>query len=145
MRSRASINGHPIHPMLVTIPIGLWVFSFIADLFYVGTGNTVWSTVAYYTMGGGILGALAAAIPGMVDLLLITSGRTRTIGLTHMVINLLVVFLFLINFWIRTSAEVPSSGAIWMSGISVALLAISGWLGGEMVFRHAVGVEDRKV
>jgi uncharacterized membrane protein len=143
MESRASINGHPIHPMLVVFPIGLWVFSFVADLLFIVTGNNVWSAVAYYTMGGGILGALVAAIPGMVDLFSITTGRTRVIGLIHMSINLVVVVLFVINFWIRTSAEVASTGAIWFSGISVALLAISGWLGGELVFRHRVGVQER--
>lgn len=144
MKSRASIKGHPIHPMLVVFPIGLWVFSFVADLFYVGTGNIVWSSVAYYAMAGGILGALAAALPGMVDLFSITTGQTRVIGLVHMSINLVVVVLFAINFWMRTSVEVPTAGLVWFSGLTIVLLSISGWLGGELVFRHGVGVQENR-
>src|SRR6476661_2694429 len=70
VRTPANIAGHPIHPMLVTIPIGLWIFSFVCDLAFVfGRGAPVWSTVALYTMAGGIVGALAAAVFGFIDLL----------------------------------------------------------------------------
>ena len=65
MHTPASIAGHPIHPMLVPLPIGLWIFSFVCDLAFVfGSGAAVWSTVALYTMAGGIVGALLAAIAG---------------------------------------------------------------------------------
>ncbi len=143
MRSRAHIAGHPIHPMLVVFPIGLWVFSFVSDLIYAGGGNTLWAVLAYYTMAGGILGALAAAIFGAIDLFSITTGETRRIGLVHMSLNLLIVVLFVINLWKRAGTEVPSAGLIWLSGISIGLLLVSGWFGGELVFRHGVGVEGR--
>lgn len=70
MQTPASIAKHPVHPMLVTIPIGLWIFSLICDLVYVfgGQGET-WSVVAFYTLAGGLAGALVAAIPGFIDLL----------------------------------------------------------------------------
>src|SRR6478672_2514605 len=68
MASRASIGGHPIHPMLIPFPIGLLVFSFIADLIYLWRGNLVWRDyIAFYTLLGGIIGAAAAAIPGLID------------------------------------------------------------------------------
>lgn len=140
MKSRANIAGHPIHPMLVVFPIGLWVFSFVSDLIYLGTSNVDWNSVAYYAMAGGILGALAAAIPGLVDLLSVTTGRTRIIGLWHMGLNLFIVALFAINFWMRTSVPQISTGLIWFSALSIALLIISGWLGGELVYRHGIGV-----
>lgn len=140
MESRASIAGHPIHPMLIAFPIGLWGFSFVADLIYFAGGDPMWSTVAYYTMAGGIVGALAAAIPGAIDLFSVTHGHTKRIGLVHMSINLVVVVLYAFNFWIRTTADPNATGPVWLSGLSIALLGISGWLGGEMVYKHGVGV-----
>jgi len=68
MSTRVTIAGHPIHPMLVTIPIGLWVFSMICDFVFISTDDTRWAVTAYFTLGGGILGALLAALPGLVDL-----------------------------------------------------------------------------
>jgi uncharacterized membrane protein len=141
MRTKAGIAGHPLHPMLVVFPIGLWVFSFAADLIYLSTHNTVWISVAYYAIAGGIIGALAAAVPGAIDLFSITRGQTRRTGIWHMLINVTVLILFAINFWQRADTLEPTTGLIWLSGISVALLAVSGWLGGEMVFRQGVAVE----
>ena len=67
MASKASIVGHPIHPMLIPFPIGLLVFSLIADLIYLWRGNPVWENyIAFYTLLGGIIGAAAAAIPGLI-------------------------------------------------------------------------------
>lgn len=140
MRTPANIAGHPIHPMLVTLPIGLWIFSFVCDLFYVfGSGAAEWKTVAVYTMAGGIVGALLAAIPGLIDLLSLPPEPKKT-ALTHMAINLTVVALFVVNLWLRVSA--PDSGRIpfWLSAIGVALLAVSGWLGGKLVYLGGVAV-----
>jgi uncharacterized membrane protein len=145
MRSRASIAGHPIHPMLVVFPIGLWVFSFVADLIYLNGNNSIWNAVAFYAMVGGILGALAAAVPGAIDLFSVTSGRSRQIGIWHMILNLTVVALFVVNAWVRSSQDTLSAGMVWLSGISIALLSTSGWLGGEMVFKHGVGVDRSDV
>jgi uncharacterized membrane protein len=141
MESRASIAGHPIHPMLVVFPIGLWVFSFVADLIYFGGGSAIWSDIAYYAMAGGILGALAAAVPGAIDLFSITAGAPRRIGLMHMAINLVIVLLYVLNFGVRTTADPSAVGPVWLSGFSIALLLVSGWLGGALVYEHGVGVD----
>src|SRR5690348_7249457 len=75
MQTPASIARHPIHPMLVPIPIGLWIFSFVCDLFHAGGATAeAWTTVAFYTMAGGIIGALLAALPGLIDLLSLPEG-----------------------------------------------------------------------
>jgi len=144
MRTPASIARHPIHPMLVTFPIGLWIFSFVCDLIFAfGSGNPVWKTVALYTMVGGLIGALCAAIPGLIDLLSLPPEPRKT-ALVHMAINLTVVVLFIINIWLRVSAGdhcAASTGSVWLSLISVVLLAISGWLGGKMVFELGVAVD----
>jgi uncharacterized membrane protein len=139
MRTPASIAKHPIHPMLITIPIGLWIFSFVCDLVFVlGNGGENWRIVAFYTMAGGIVGALLAAIPGFIDLVSLPPGVKR-IALVHMSINLGIVVLYVINLWLRTRTA-ESTAPQWLSVIAIALLAVSGWLGGRMVHVHGVAV-----
>lgn len=141
MRTPASIARHPIHPMLVPIPIGLWLFSLVADLIHAGgSTNPAWTTVAFYCMGGGIVGALAAAVPGLIDLLSLPPGPRRT-ALTHMTINLTVVVLYAINFWMRMAAPESPGKLVWLSLLSIGLLTISGWLGGKMVYEHGIAVD----
>ncbi|MFZ0322088.1 MAG: DUF2231 domain-containing protein [Candidatus Sulfotelmatobacter sp.] len=67
MASPASIKKHPVHPMLVALPIGLWGFALVCDVVRSVGGSTVWQTVATYCIGAGIVGALLAAVPGLVD------------------------------------------------------------------------------
>src|SRR5687768_7744905 len=101
MRTPASIAKHPIHPMLVTIPIGLWLFSLVSDLvFRFGGGGDQWQTVAFYAMVGGVVGALLAAIPGIIDMLSLPKYPKRT-AITHMALNLTVVALYVINIFVR--------------------------------------------
>ena len=141
MRTPASIAGHPIHPMLVPIPIGLWIFSLVCDLIQAGgSSNPAWSTVALYTMAGGIAGALLAAVPGLIDLLSLPPGPRRT-ALVHMAINLTVVALYVINFWLRLRTPEKPGSLIWLSVIAIGLLVISGWLGGKMVYVHGIAVD----
>jgi uncharacterized membrane protein len=140
MHTPASIAKHPIHPMLVTIPIGLWLFSFVCDLIYVFTdANEGWAVVGFYTMLGGIIGALAAAVPGMIDMLSLPSG-VKKIAIMHMSINLTIVVLYVINAWLRIR-EVETLWPLWLSIVAIMLLAVSGWLGGKMVYVHGVGVQ----
>src|SRR6185295_8785585 len=102
MASPASIAKHPIHPMLVALPIGLWIFSLVSDVIYLMKwGGGVWNDVAFYTMAGGVVGALIAAVPGFVDFLSIKNDQVRTIAIWHMGINLAVVALYAFNLWLR--------------------------------------------
>lgn len=140
MRTPASFAKHPIHPMLVAIPIGLWIFSLVCDLVWrFGGGDPSWETVARYTLVAGLVGALAAAVPGFIDMLSLSWGLKR-IALAHMALNLTVVGLYVVNAWLRRNG-VPDA-AIGLSVISVAMLAASGWLGGKLVYVHGVAVEE---
>jgi uncharacterized membrane protein len=140
MRTPASIAGHPIHPMLVPIAIGCFIFSFASDLICCATGAAEpWNTLAYYTMIGGILGALAAAVPGLIDLLSLPP-NIRSTGIKHMTINLIVVALFICNAWMRHGAPQDLKVPMILSGVALVLLVISGWLGGKMVYEAGVGV-----
>lgn len=142
MKTPASIAGHPIHPMLVAVPIGLWLFSFVCDivLAFFGGGES-WRIVGLYTLVGGIVGALAAAIPGLIDLLSLERALQR-IAVAHMAINLTVVGLYVANAWLRLSGASHTTPFV-LSAIAVGALVISGWLGGKMVYEHGVAVSER--
>ncbi|MEO6947151.1 MAG: DUF2231 domain-containing protein [Nitrobacter sp.] len=106
MHTPASIFKHPIHPMLIVFPIGLWSFSLTCDLVRLaGAPGDSWSTVAFFTMVGGLIGALCAAVPGFIDLLFYKGGAppVKKLALTHMAINLTAVVLYAINIWMRAS------------------------------------------
>ena len=140
MSTPASVKGHPIHPMLVTLPIGLWVFSFVADIvFAAGWGGPVWKVVALYTIAGGVVGALLAAVPGFIDFLSIRDRRVGRIALTHMVLNLLAVALFAVSFYLRIVSPLGSLPVL-VSLAGLIVVGISGWLGGELVYVHQMGV-----
>ena len=151
MRSPASLFKHPIHPMLIVFPIGLWIFSLICDLVRLaGASSETWSAVAFFTMIGGLIGALCAAVPGFVDLLFYKGGLppVKRIALTHMAINLTAVVLYAINIYLRSSevatADSSLSLPVVLSIVGVALIFVSGWLGGQMVHVYGVGVEGRE-
>ena len=139
MRTPANIAKHPIHPMLVAIPIGLWIFSLACDVIrLMGATSPNWQVAAYYTLVGGILGALLAAVPGFIDMLSLPRGIKR-IALIHMAINLTVVGLYVWNAYLRKHGGLDLG--VWLSFIAVGLLAVSGWLGGKMVYVHGVAVD----
>jgi uncharacterized membrane protein len=139
MSTPASIKHHPIHAMLVPLPIGLWIFALVADVM-VHLGRTPgWRSAAYYALGVGEVGALLAAVPGLIDLMSLPKGRTRQIGILHMGLNLLAVVVFGVNFLTRMGNP-DHSGMLRLTALGVALIAVSGWLGGEMVYVGGVGV-----
>lgn len=144
MNTPASIAKHPIHPMLIVFPIGLWIFSLICDFVAIARAGTdaevVWATVALYTMAGGVVGALLAAVPGLIDLLSLTDPDVRKIAITHMSINLAIVAIYLVNLWLRIGG-MESRLPVGLSVLTVLMLGVSGWLGGEMVHVHGIGVQ----
>jgi uncharacterized membrane protein len=143
MSSPASFKGHPLHPIIVPLPIGLWIFSIISDLiFKFGYGGPVWNDVAFYTLAGGIVGALIAALPGLIDLVSIENPKSKSIGIWHMVINLLAVGLYCVNVWLRMHRAPGDSLPIVLSAVGVGLIIISGWLGGELVYVRGVAVKQ---
>jgi uncharacterized membrane protein len=127
--------------MLVPVAIGGFLLSFVFDIVCLASGTPdPWSTVAYYTMIGGIVGALVAAMFGFADMLSLPSGYTKRIALTHMGINLTVVVLYACNAWMRHDAHAVSGTPFVLSLIAIVLLVVSGWLGGKMVYEAGVGV-----
>jgi uncharacterized membrane protein len=141
MRTPANVARHPIHPMLVPIPIGLWIFSLVCDIVYsFGWGGDAWRTVAFYNMVAGVIGALIAAIPGLIDLLSLPAGPKKT-AIIHMTLNLTIVALYVINIALRTVKPESYTLAVWLNVIAIALLGASGWLGGKLVYEFGVAVD----
>ena len=144
MESRAKLFGHPIHPMLIPFPLGLLLTSFIFDVVYLLTDNGKWSEIAFWMIATGVIGGLAAAVFGLIDWLAIPSGtRAKRIGLWHGAGNVVVVVLFIVSWLLRMDAPgEPGAIPIVLSLVGVALAGLTGWLGGELVDRLGVGVDD---
>jgi uncharacterized membrane protein len=140
--------GHPFHPILVTVPIGCWVGAFIFDLISRGaTDPSIATQGASWLILIGIIGALAAAAVGFLDLLAIPTGtRAFRVGLTHMGLNLTVVVLEAIGYLARRShlhdLDGTPVGLIVLAGVALVLLGASGWLGGKLAYRYGVRVVD---
>ena len=147
MRSRASLGNHPLHPMLVPIPIGAFALALVGDVAYATTGNYFWYAFAFVSMGIGILGALAAAPFGFADYLTIPRGTTaKRTATVHLAINVTALLLYVGNWLLRRGGAAADDEA-WpivflLEVFTFLCLGVSGWLGGKLVFEEKVGVPD---
>jgi uncharacterized membrane protein len=141
--------GHPFHPVLVTVPIGAWVASLVFDIVALANSEEeeVFAEGAYWLIGIGVVGAVLAAVFGLLDLLAIPRGtKVFRTGLTHMTINLTVVALFVIGFVVRAGQgyEEASVAGFVLSLVALSLLGVSGWLGGKLAYHYGVRVASEE-
>lgn len=147
MRSKARIADHPIHPMLILLPAGAFAIVLICDLVYLATGGALWWEATLPVLVIGVAGGLIAAIPGLIDFFALAEAHgAKRVGWWHAGLNVLAVVVFAYNAWWRWQAVAPpAEGAhlgFWLTLGGAALIAVSGWLGGTMVYRHGIGVEE---
>jgi uncharacterized membrane protein len=144
MEARAKIVGHAVHQMLIVFPLGLFSTAVIFDVIHLISGGPTWSLVSYWMIAAGIIGGLCAALFGVIDWSKIPSGtRAYRIGVLHGLGNVVVVALFAVSWWLRRpDPGNPSAVAIGFMIVGAALSLITGWLGGELVDRLGVGVDD---
>jgi uncharacterized membrane protein len=145
VESKVKLLGHPIHPMLVVLPLGLFIAAVVFDAFYLGLDSAPLATASYWNIAGGIVGGLLAAVFGLIDWLAIPGGtRARRIGLLHGGTNVLVVATFALAWWLRSNRldNAPTTNIFLIEAIALVLGAIAAWLGGELVDRLGVGVDD---
>ena len=142
-RSTAKIAGHPLHPMLVPLPIAFLIGAFLTDAAFLFTEDPFWARASIWLIGAGIIGALAAAATGMADFM--GSPRVRAIGHAwqHGIGNAMALLVAIVNFFLRGGPDwadgVLPFGLI-LSLVTVGILAFTGWLGVELVYRHGVAV-----
>lgn len=140
--SKAAIAGHPIHPMLIPFPIALLSLVPVTDIVFAVSDSTFWSSVSYYLLWGGLISAGLAAVFGLVDFIGVPRVRTVRAGWAHMLLNVAIVALSVVNLLLRrgdTIEHIEPSGII-ISLVAAGLLMVSGWYGGELSYRHKVGV-----
>jgi uncharacterized membrane protein len=136
--------GHAVHQMLIVYPLGLFSTAVIFDVIHLIAGGATWSIVSYWMIAAGIIGGLCAALFGAIDWSKIPSGtRANRLGVLHGVGNVIVVALFAVSWWLRRpDPGNPSVVAISVMVVGAALSLVTGWLGGELVDRLGVGVDD---
>ena len=145
METRATVAEHPVHPMLIPFPIALWIFSLASDLIYhFEFGGPLWKDVALYTMVGGIIGGVAAAVPGYIDYRSLSDPVVVRVAQMHMIINLGLVVLFTLNAGLRMLNGPEALVPVFLSALGVAALGVSGWLGGELVYVQGVAVQPER-
>lgn len=144
MEAKAKFLGHPIHQMLIVFPLGLLATAVIFDVIYLVTGTPTMAVVAYWMIAAGLLGGLVAAPFGLVDWFSIPDGtRAKSVGLRHAAGNVLALVLFATSWFLRGDRpEDPSTTAFVLALAGAGVAAVSGWLGGELVGRLGVGVDD---
>ncbi len=142
--STAAIAKHPIHPMLVPMPIGLLTAAAATDVGYWLTGDRFWARASRWLIGGGIATGGSAALFGLTDFLTLRRPRERPEGWIHGGGNMLALAISAVSLRLRLADEeraiVP--WGITLSALTAMILAVTGWLGGELSYRHKIGVID---
>ena len=143
-RSTVQIAGHPVHAMLVPFVIAFYTGAPIADLAYAHTLDPFWARAALWLLGAGIVASAAAATIGLVDFVVEPKIRELRAAWWHLGGNVLMSLISLLDFVLRyeVGPEAGSRGYIWLGFAAFALLLFNAWKGGELVYRHGVGVKD---
>lgn len=142
--STAQIMGHPLHPILVTLPIGFFAATFLFDVVFWQTADPAFATGALWLLGAGLVAAALAAAAGLIDFMGDSRIREFNDAWQHAIGNVVLVLLQLYSFYARYTggpeAVVPLG--LSLSLIAVLLMLFTGWMGGELVFKHRVAVRD---
>ncbi len=148
MKTRASFAGEPIHPMLVHYPIALWTTSVITDLIFYFNRNNSLILISKFLIAAGIIGAILAALPGLIDWLTITDPVAKKTGNLHLILNVIALILFCVSLYLRmknygaTLVGFHLKIPFLVSVVGWLLMAISASFGGKLVYEHRMGVKE---
>lgn len=140
--STVSVAGHPAHPVLIVFPVAFLVGAAGTDIGYWLTSDPFWARASLWLIGAGFGAGILAAITGFLDFFKIKRVRDRSAGWLHMGGNVAALVLSLINLVLRqgNAAEPIVFTGLGLSVVVATLLGVTGWFGGELSFRHKVGV-----
>lgn len=140
--SSLAILGHPIHPVLVIFPVAFLVGAMGSDLGYFLTRDFFWARASVWLIGLGVVTGLVAGVVGMFDFFNVKRVRERSAGWYHMYGNIIALVLSGISWFMRLDepANFIVPWGLVVSVIVATLLGITGWFGGELSFRHKIGV-----
>ncbi len=145
MQGKATIGGHPLHPILVTFPIGCFVAAVVCDLISIWEGPVFWAPMSTWLILFGVAGSLLAAFFGFIDYVSAPmTVRAKSAAAWHMTLNIAVIVIFGWACAIRFLDHTSPAG-YGLTGLGIVLLAVSGWLGGEVAHRHLVGSSEQDV
>jgi len=147
MKSRLQFDGHPIHAMVVSFPIGLYTSALVCDGLYLMLHEAFWFRMAYWAIVFGLVTHVGAAATGLPDFLAVMREQkdARRPATSHLVFGIGLLVVQGLNLAVRNWGEIPAGGSVAMpvivNVIGAALTGVQGWYGGELVYRHFVGVE----
>jgi uncharacterized membrane protein len=145
MESSAKAAGHSVHQQLIVFPLGLLATAVVFDLLRLLTDDDGFATASYYMIAAGVISGLLAAVFGAIDFLAIPAAtRAKRVGAVHGAGNVVVVALFAFSWALRIDepAHAATALALWLALAGGALATVTGWLGGELVDRLGVGIDD---
>jgi uncharacterized membrane protein len=145
MRSRVRALGHPVHPMLVMFPVALFITGTLFDVIHLFSDNGVFAEVGFWSVTAGLVGAVLAALTGFTDWTKIPNRtRAKSVGVRHGLLNSFVLLVFLVCWALRLDAtdHAPSGAIVVAELIAVGVAGVAAWLGGELVDRLSIGVDE---
>jgi uncharacterized membrane protein len=144
MESRMKILGHAVHPILIVFPLGLFATAVVFDAIGWATGNGSWLQASFRIIAAGIIGGMISALFGLIDFQAIPwDTRAKRIGIWHGLGNVAVIVLFAASWFMRwTTPSNPGTLPVMLSLAGALLMLVTGWLGGELVERLGVGVDE---
>jgi uncharacterized membrane protein len=143
MRAKVRFLGHPVHQMLVVFPLGLLATAVVFDIIYLAGNSEIMATVSYWMIAAGLVGGVLAAPFGLLDWMAVPPRtRAKRIGALHGVGNVIVLCLFALSFLLRDRGYAPQLGQMAWAFAGAAVALVTAWLGGELVDRLAVGVDE---
>jgi uncharacterized membrane protein len=143
MQGKATLAGHPLHPIFITFPIGCFVAAVLCDIISIWTGPAFWAPMSAWLLLFGFLGVLPAAFFGFIDYLTAPmTTQAKSVAVWHMTINIAVFFVFGIACVLRFLDHTSVAGYA-MTGLGIALLAVAASLGGNLAHDHLVGSSER--
>ena len=141
MQGKATVMGHPIHPMIVPFPIGFLSGALVCDIISHWGDPVFWPRMAVALLGLGVIGAIVAAVFGLVDYLSAPmSAQAKQTATAHLAVNVAAIALFTVDYLLRSRDATAPAGYV-LTVIGVLTLGLSGFLGGHLSYHFGVGVE----